>query len=108
MARSKGKGGSGDHGPGARLSASYTGTIALQPEALDDLRYWVDTDRKVAAKALKLIEAARRDPFAGEGKPEPLKEMGSDTWSRRITNVDRLVYRVTSTGIDVLQARYHY
>jgi toxin YoeB len=105
---------SGEHPPGdfsqggPRLSAEYKGSLHLQPEALDDLRYWVDTDRKVAAKALKLIEAARRNPFTGEGKPEPLKDLGSDTWSRRITHVDRLVYRVTSTGIDVLQARYHY
>jgi toxin YoeB len=94
--------------PGRKLSAQYRGTIELQPEALADLRYWVDTDRKIAAKALKLIESARRNPFEGEGKPEPLKDLGSDTWSRRITQEDRLVYRVTSTGIDVLQARYHY
>lgn len=44
----------------------------------------------------------------GEGKPEPLKHIGSDVWSRRITGSDRLVYRITVTGIDVLQARYHY
>lgn len=83
-------------------------TIQLQPEALDDLRYWVQRDRRIAAKALDLIEAARRDPFAGLGKPEPLRNLGSDVWSRRITQEDRLVYRVTETHVDVLQARYHY
>lgn len=83
-------------------------TLELQPEALEDLAYWVATDRKIALRCLKLIEAARRDPFKGEGKPEALKHMGSDVWSRRITSEDRLVYRVTPTGIDVLQARYHY
>lgn len=107
MAKRKGEPGASSP-PGLRLSAEYRGTLELQPEALADLRYWVDTDRKLAAKALKLIEAARRNPFEGEGKPEPLKDLGSDTWSRRITLEDRLVYRVTSTGIDVLQARYHY
>jgi toxin YoeB len=82
--------------------------IHLQPEALEDLRYWVQHTRKLAAKVLELIEAARRDPVTGIGKPEPLKNLGSDVWSRRITREDRLVYRVTEDFIDVLQARYHY
>ncbi len=57
---------------------------------------------------LELIEACRRDPFRGIGKPEPLKRLGSDIWSRRITQEDRLVYRVADDYIDVLQAKYHY
>ena len=80
----------------------------MQPEALEDLRHWVQQDRKLAAKVLELIEAARRDPFTGVGKPEPLKNLGPDVWSRRITHEDRLVYRVAEGFIDVLQARYHY
>lgn len=84
------------------------GPLEVQPEALEDLTYWVGTDRKIAMRCLKLIEAARRDPFRGEGKPEPLRHLGADIWSRRITQQDRLVYRVTATGIDILQARYHH
>jgi toxin YoeB len=80
----------------------------MQPEALEDLKYWVREDRRIASKVLDLIEAARRDPFVGIGKPEPLRNLGSDVWSRRITREDRLVYRVTHEHIDVLQARYHY
>jgi toxin YoeB len=94
--------------PGESAAPSYTGTLQVQREALADLAWWAETDRKIAIKVLRLIEAARRDPFHGDGKPEPLKEMGSDIWSRRITREDRLVYRVTSTGIDVVQARFHY
>ena len=100
MAKARGQG-SGSGTPRRR-------TIQLQPEALDDLKHWVRQDRRIAAKALDLIEAARRDPFAGLGKPEPLRNLGPDVWSRRITQEDRLVYRVTDTHIDVLQARYHY
>jgi toxin YoeB len=80
----------------------------MQPEALEDLRHWVAHDRKLALRTLDLIEAARRDPFAGLGKPEPLRSLGSDVWSRRITREDRLVYRVADDHIDVLQARYNY
>jgi toxin YoeB len=83
-------------------------TIQLQPEALEDLRYWVREDRRIAEKVLALIEACRRDPFGGIGKPEPLKRLGSDVWSRRITQEDRLVYRVTDRCVDILQAKYHY
>lgn len=80
----------------------------MLPQALEDLGFWVASDRKVAARVLRLIEQARRHPFEGIGKPEPLKHIGDDVWSRRITKRDRLVYRVTDRTIDVLQARYHY
>jgi len=49
-----------------------------------------------------------RDPFVGEGKPEPLKGLGPDVWSRRITQEHRLVYLVKKDRIHFLQARYHY
>lgn len=82
--------------------------ILLQKEALEDLQYWVDTDARTAKRVLRLIGAARRDPFRGIGKPEPLKHLGSDVWSRRVTQVDRLVYRVYADAVDVIQARFHY
>ena len=75
---------------------------------MEDLEHWVQTDRKVALRVFKLMKAVRRDPFKGIGKPEPLKHLGPDIWSRRITARDRLVYRVTDNAVDFLQARYHY
>jgi toxin YoeB len=75
---------------------------------LDDLRWWVETDRKTALRVLDLIDAVLRDPFVGIGKPEPLRAMGADVWSRRVTQEHRLVYRVIDERIDFLQARYHY
>jgi toxin YoeB len=77
-------------------------------EFRQDLRYWVETDRKVALRAFELIEAVLRDPFAGIGKLEPLKYVLAGCWSRRITQEHRLVYRVSERRIDFLQARYHY
>ena len=75
---------------------------------LEDLRWWVATDRKIALRILDLLDAALRDPFDGLGKPESLKHLCSGTWSRRITQEHRLVYRVGADRIDFLQARYHY
>ncbi len=75
---------------------------------LADLALWVETDRKVALRLLELVEATRRDPFQGIGKPEPLRHSLAGCWARRITLEHRLVYRVTETRIEFLQARYHY
>ncbi len=80
----------------------------FQPEFREDLRYWVETDRRVALRVFDLIEAVMRDPFSGIGKPEPLKHLATGTWSRRITQEHRLVYLVSGERIDFLQARYHY
>lgn len=68
----------------------------------------METDRKVALRAFDLIEAIIRDPFAGIGKPEPLKYLAPGVWSRRLTQEHRIVYRVSRGRIDFLQARYHY
>lgn len=80
----------------------------FQPEFREDLRYWVEVDRKTALRALDLIEAVMRDPFTGIGKPEPLKYLSPGVWSRRLTQEHRLVYLVRDDRIDFLQARYHY
>ena len=81
---------------------------AFHPEFIEDLRYWVETDRKVALRALDLIDAVMRDPFVGIGKPEPLKYLLAGSWSRRLTQEHRIVYLVSKERIDFLQARYHY
>jgi toxin YoeB len=80
----------------------------FQPEFIEDLRYWVETDRKLALRTLDMIESILRDPFAGIGKPEPLKYMAPGAWSRRLTQEHRIVYLVHADRIDFLQARYHY
>lgn len=83
-------------------------TAVFQPEFLEDLRYWVKTNHKLAIRALDLVEAILRDPFSGIGKPEPLKYLPSGTWSRRLSQEHRIVYLVSDGRIDFLQARYHY
>jgi len=80
----------------------------FQSQFREDLRHWIETDRKVALRVVDLIEAILRDPFTGLGKPEPLKHMLSGTWSRRLTQEHRIVYLVREDRIDFLQARFHY
>jgi len=85
-----------------------TYTAVFQPEFIEDLRFWVETDRKLALRTFDLIEAILRDPFTGIGKPEPLKYITPGAWSRRLTQEHRIVYLVREGRIDFLQARYHY
>ena len=80
----------------------------FHPEFIEDLRYWVEQDRRIALKAFDLIEAVIRNPFSGIGKPEPLKHMLAGSWSRRLTQEHRIVYLVLQHYIHFLQARYHY
>jgi len=80
----------------------------FQAEFIEDLRFWVKTDRKLALRAFELIESILRDPFEGIGKPEPLKYLAPGVWSRRLTDEHRIVYLVRDDRIDFLQARYHY
>lgn len=70
----------------------------------------------MATRITRLIGEIQRDPFAGIGKPEPLKGDLSGYWSRRIDDEHRLVYRAEDKaedkaddkGVKVLKARYHY
>jgi toxin YoeB len=88
-------------GPDLRRQSVFT------DQFLQDLRYWVQTDSRLADRLLRLVEVVVRDPFHGLGKPEPLKRL-PNTWSRRLTDEHRLTYRVTDEHVDFLQARFHY
>ncbi len=80
----------------------------FQPQFREDLRHWVETNRKTALRVLDLVEAIMRDPFGGVGSPEPLKYALAGAWSRRLTQEHRVVYVVSEEWVDFLQCRYHY
>lgn len=77
-------------------------------EFREDLGWWYKHDVQKAYKVIDLVQAILLDPFTGIGKPEPLKYLDADTWSRRIDLEHRVVYTVTHDRINFLQARYHY
>jgi toxin YoeB len=80
--------------------------------AWEDYLYWQRADPGLVLKINDLIKDIRRDPFRGLGKPEPLRGNLQGWWSRRITQEDRLVYRVVGKGdaqqIEIAACRYHY
>ena len=83
-------------------------TCIIQKQFREDLQEWIKQDRKIALKIIDMMNEVLKEPFIGRGKPEPLKHLPGNLWSRRITQEDRLVYRVYENKIDFLQAKYHY
>lgn len=82
--------------------------IIFADRAWEDFTYWLSHDRKIAKRIVRLVNDIEREPFEGIGKPEPLKHDLSGFWSRRITDVHRLVYAVENDQVLIAQARYHY
>lgn len=83
-------------------------TVIFADQGWEDFCYWVEHDRKIAKRILRLINDIDRQPFEGLGKPEPLRHDFAGFWSRRITDEHRLVYAVDKGQIQIAQARYHY
>jgi toxin YoeB len=77
-------------------------------EFRENLGWWYKNDKNKADKILDLVTDTMIHPFEGLGKPEPLKHLEANTWSRRIDLEHRLVYRVRHDRIDFLSCRYHY
>lgn len=82
--------------------------LAFDRNALEDLKFFVETDRRLALKVFTMLEAVMKSPFEGIGKPEPLKHELAGCWSRRISQEHRLVYRIEGDLVVVLAGRYHY
>jgi toxin YoeB len=82
--------------------------LEFDAAAFEDLAWWVENDRVQALRIIRLIRDIQREPFAGAGKPEPLKHELKGCWSRRIDHEHRLVYEVQQDKIRILACRYHY
>ncbi len=83
-------------------------SIEFDPAAFEDLAWWAQQDRNQAIRIIRLVADTHRDPFAGIGKPEPLKHELAGCWSRRIDQEHRLVYQVLPEKIRILACRFHY
>ena len=76
--------------------------------AWSDYVYWQGQDKKTLKRINTLIKDALRNPEDGIGKPEELRENLSGCWSRRIVDVNRLVYAVEKDQLVIITCRYHY
>ena len=82
--------------------------LIFADEAWEDYLYWQKQDKKMVERINKLISEIKREPFAGVGKPEPLRHALSGFWSRRITDEHRIVYKIEGGALLLAQLRYQY
>lgn len=82
--------------------------LVFTASAWEDYLWFLDHDRKLLKRINQLLKESARTPFAGIGKPEPLKGELSGYWSRRINDEHRLVYTVAVNDLIVVACRYHY
>ena len=86
--------------------------VLFTSKGWEQYRHWAETDKTVLVRLNTLIEECRRTPFSWLGKPEPLRGEFKGFWSRRITEEDRLVYRVSGSAetqmLEIVACRYHY
>ena len=82
--------------------------LVFSPNAWADYVYWQTQDKKTLKRINTIIEATAREPFTGIGKPEPLRGDLTGYWSKRIDDVNRLVYQVTDTELIIFNCRFHY
>lgn len=82
--------------------------IAFSEKAWADYLYWQTEDKKTLKKINALLKDIGRDSFNGLGKPEPLKGDLAGFWSRRIDDVNRLIYRVKADAIEIASCKGHY
>jgi len=82
--------------------------LAVTSGAVADLEAWAESNPKVLARIIRLIAVTMRTPRSGIGKPERLKQLGGEVWSRRITEKDRLVYDIQGDVVVIIACRFHY
>ena len=82
--------------------------FVFSEQAWEDYLHWQKTDRQLLERVNKLLREIAREPFAGIGKPEPLRHALAGYWSRRIDDEHRVVYRVLGDQLWIVQLRYHY
>ena len=69
---------------------------------------WQMQDKRTLKRINALIKDIQRNPFDGIGKPEPLKGDLSGWWSRRIDEVNRVVYKVKNDTVTIASCKNHY
>lgn len=85
-----------------------TSNLIWHVEAWEDYLYWQKNDKAILKRINALIKTIIKTPYSGAGKPKPLKHALEGYWSRRISLEHRLVYKVTESGVSIVQCRYHY
>ena len=77
-------------------------------KAWDEYVEWQAEDKRTLKRINILLKDIDRNPFTGIGKPEPLKNNWQGYWSRRIDEVNRIVYKIENSQMIIAQCGGHY
>lgn len=77
-------------------------------EAWEDYMYWQTQDKKTLKRINNLIKDIERNGYQGIGKSEPLKGNLQGYWSKRIDDVNRLVFRIENGVLEIISCKGHY
>lgn len=82
--------------------------LSFTEQAFQEYLSWQAQDRKTLKRINLLLKELCRTPFEGTGKPEPLRYNHAGLWSRRIDEVNRLIYAVSDGCVTIYQCKGHY
>lgn len=82
--------------------------ITFAEDAWEEYLYWQTQDKKTLKKINGLLKAIQRDPFIGEGKPEPLRNSSEGEWSRRINKTRRCKNIFYTTPVPLYDGTYFF
>ena len=84
------------------------GNLIFTEKAWEDYIYLLTQDKKTLRRINQLLADIQRNGYVGIGKPEPLKGNLSGLWSRRIDEINRLVYVIEGENVKIISCRTHY
>jgi toxin YoeB len=83
--------------------------VQFESKSYNDFVNWAIEDKNIFSRIIELIKDIDRNGLnKGKGKPEPLKHELSGYWSRRITEEQRIVYKIVDGVIIIAQCKGHY
>jgi len=90
------------------MDSKISWSLKISPQAEKDLAWFRKKNRKLYEKCFDLTLAVMKNPTTGIGKPESLKYLGGNVWSRRVSLEHRMVYEIFDNLVIVAAYRYHY
>ncbi len=82
--------------------------LLWEEKAWEEYCYWQNEDKKTLKRINAIIKDIQRSSFEGIGKPEPLRGHLSGWWSRRVDEVNRIVYCEKDGSIIIASCKGHY
>ena len=83
--------------------------LKISKQASEDLSWFRKNNRALYLKCFDLTLSVLKDPHTGIGKPENLRRLNGNLWSRRVNLEHRMVYEIFDNKLIVVIAyRHHY